>query len=66
MDEFLVFVIIGATLFAGLLGFSIGKSTVRTNLTEMCKNSEDMIIKRDFADLKISCEVVKCVGRCGY
>ena len=59
MDEFLVFVIIGATLFAGLLGFGIGKSTVRTNLIEMCKNSEDMIIKRDFADLKISCEVVK-------
>ena len=35
MDEFLVFVIIGATLFAGLLGFGIGKSTVRTNLIEM-------------------------------
>lgn len=59
MEEFLVFLIIGATLFAGSLGFGIGKSTARTNLMEMCKNDEVMIIKRDFADLKISCEVVK-------
>lgn len=59
MDEFLVFVIIGASLCAGLLGFGIGKSSVRTNLVEMCKDDEVMIIKRDFADLKISCEVVK-------
>lgn len=59
MDEFLVFVMIATTLCIGSLGFGIGKSVVRTDLVEMCKNSEVMTIKRDFADLKISCEVVK-------
>ena len=59
MDEFLAFVMIATTLCVGSLGFGIGKSTVRTDLIEMCKNSEVMIIKRDFADLKISCEVVR-------
>lgn len=59
MDEFFVFVIIGASLCVGSLGYGIGKSSVRTNLVEMCKDDKVMIIKKDFADLKISCEVVK-------
>lgn len=57
MDEFRMFVIASVVLCVGLLGFNIGKSAVRTNLVEMCKNNGVMIIKRDFADLKISCEV---------
>lgn len=51
------FVTFCTTLF--MIGMDVGEDSSEANLVEMCKTHEAMVMKKDFVELKITCEVVK-------
>ena len=52
-----VFVTFCTMLF--MIGMSASKDSSEAKLVEMCKTQEAMVVKKDFVELKITCEVVK-------
>ena len=42
-----------------MFGTDVGKRSSKDKLVEMCRTQEAMVVKKDFVELKITCEVVK-------